>query len=93
MKKTIEEIREELKWLGFVGYVHEVGDYQIAEYRDKYNHEIYYHPYHNGNNMSVSYETIEECMVGMVARVLDGPNTRIDKYFMNALKYEKMQKK
>ena len=91
MKKTIDEIREDLNWLGFVEDVIDIEEYQIAKYVDKTNKKTYYHPYYNGHTMSVSYHSIEECMVGMIARKMDGPNTRIDTYFMNALKYEQQK--
>lgn len=87
-KLSISEIRDDLKWLGNVEEVYNIGDYQIAKYISKDDKKERYHPYYKGKSYSTSYNSVEEAMVGVVAYRFDGLNTKADVYFIRAINFE-----
>jgi len=92
---TSHEIATDIKWLGVLNKVHNVGDYQFVEYKEKdFNNNkitdrLLYTSYYKGESLSRSYDSLEACMVGTIAIVKEGPNSRAGEYFMRMINSEK----
>ena len=87
--------KTEFVW-GPVVKVHEVGEYQIIEYRGqifkngsgtgKYEPEkTTFHVHGKG----VSYRTLDEALIGAICLKHDGCNTRADGYIFDMLRMDK----
>lgn len=80
---------------GPIDQVHEVGPYQIVEYRrdmsnfagsDYSEHgRVQFHPFIDGKDTSRSFDTLDAALVGAVAYRHEGPNGSADWYFMRML--------
>lgn len=76
----------EFAW-GVIVKTHHIGpDYQIVEYRQDQSRstsasmwathcDIVFHPYLDRKDMSASYDTLEEAIVGAIAHKYGGPNS------------------
>lgn len=94
--KTKNEMIESCKWLGSFVAFHKIGEYSIIEYKAKvfkdgspvngqFEETSNWHPFINGNNISRSYSSLDECLAGVIAIKNDGINTRADTYFIKAI--------
>lgn len=81
---------------GPVDRVHEVGPYQIVEYRrdmstyglgsDFSEHgQVMFHPYLDGKDTSQSFDSLDAALVGAIAYRHEGPNGAAGYYFMRML--------
>ena len=92
MNKSHDEIREDLRWLGYVLQVYDVKDYQFVTYHardlktNKLTDKIEYTAYYEGRRLNQSYHTIEGCMAGSMAVVNDGLNSQAGKFFARMIK-------
>jgi hypothetical protein len=92
---TSHEIATDINWLGALNKVHNVGDYQFVEYKEKdinskkISDRLLYTSYYNGESLSRSYDSLEACMVGTIAIVKEGPNSHAGEYFMKMINVEK----
>lgn len=86
---------ERFPW-GPIDAVHEVGPYQIVEYRRDMSNagqvEMYadhgttcFHPYIDGKDTSHSYPSLDAALVGAIAIRAEGPNGRAATYFMRMI--------
>lgn len=84
---------------GPVDMIHVVGEYQVVEYRkdmstflsgDYSDHgKTFFHPYVNGKDTSMSFESLDAALVGAVAYKHEGANGSAGFYFMRMITEEK----
>jgi hypothetical protein len=80
---------------GRVVNTHTIGDYEIVEYYSwiykdggktrQTEDATMFHPYHQGKDLCVSYSSLEESMIGMVAWKYEGGNSRAAQYFFRMI--------
>lgn len=70
-------------WGGWID-VHTIGQYSIVEYKSKSN-ETLFHPYVNGKDTNIGFDSMDEALTGAIAYKYEGPNCHAHKYFMRAL--------
>lgn len=75
---------------GHVVTVHEIGEYQIVEYREGPTNmskggNTMFHPYIDNKDTNCSCDTLDEALVKAIAIKHDGHNTRADGYFMKMI--------
>lgn len=81
---------------GPITFVHEVGPYQIVEYRRDMSNAgmvsmyadhgtTYFHPYIDGKDTSHSYRSLDAALVGAIAYRAEGPNGSAGEYFMRMI--------
>jgi hypothetical protein len=81
---------------GVIDEVHEVGPYQIAQYRkdaSTYAHEsawvdhgkTMFHIYVEGKDACQSFWTLDAALVGAIAYRAEGPNGQAAEYFMRMI--------
>lgn len=79
---------------GAIDAVHEVGEYQIIQYRrDTSDHtasqpevwarhgETVFRPFLNGRDTSRAYDSLDSALVGVIAHKREGPNSQAAMYF------------
>ena len=69
-----KEVKREFSW-GKVHKVHSVNNYSIVEYTDHHN-ELLYHGYDNGHDTCCGYYSLDEALLGLIARRHDGINSQ-----------------
>ena len=78
---------------GSITKIMEIGEYAIAEYHpyvykdgrgtSEYNQDkLEYHCWSNGEDMSISADTLDAALAECIARKYDGSNSRAARYFM-----------
>lgn len=92
-EERIQAIKGAFVW-GKVVKVHTVGEYQIAEYiskssvKDPEAGETEFHGYIGWSDEHVSFYSLDEALVGLVARKYEGCNSRAADYFFRMLDRE-----
>lgn len=83
-KATFEEkvkyIQKDFSW-GEIVYTHIIGKYVIFEYKTKGEPETSFHPYINFKDISHSYNTLDQAIIGVIAYNYDGANSQAAGYF------------
>ena len=82
-EEKIDYLRLEFNW-GIVTNVHCVGEYVIFEYisNSKDSKGItFYHAFMDYKNISISYHTLDQCLIGTIAYKYDGINSKAANYF------------
>ena len=82
-KDYIEYIETTFVW-GEVIKIHSVGEYQIIEYIKE--EEKSFHPYINYNDTSMSYESLDQALTGVICEKIEGGNGKANKYLWKMLK-------
>ncbi len=92
---TMKDVVEDLSWLGEVVSLESIGDFQVAAYKPNkddsgnVNKKLMYHGYHEGERFATSYNSVEECLAGTIAKSYDGLNSRADKYFLVGIGFKR----
>jgi len=76
---------------GPIERVHEIGEYQIVEYHPqvfknccgtgKHHDYTQFHPYRDGKSDGNSYCSLDDALIGVIARKYDGINSQAAAYF------------
>jgi hypothetical protein len=89
---TMQQVHEDCDWLGTVIAVHSIGEYDFVEYLSKpasnatdKTRRIAFSTYIGGERTSRSYSSLDEALVGVIARKYDGLNTQADRLFMRGI--------
>ena len=82
-KDYIKYIETTFAW-GEIIKVHSVGEYQIVEYIRREGKS--FHPYINYNDTSMSYESLDQALTGVVCEKIEGGNGRANMYLWKMLK-------
>ena len=82
-KDYMEYIETTFVW-GAVINIHLVGEYQIIEYIKE--GEKSFHPYINYNDTSMSYESLDQALTGVICEKIEGGNGRANMYLWKMLK-------
>ena len=75
----IKFITQTFVW-GEVVQIHIIGEYQIIEYI-KEDGKSGFHPYINFNDISHSYNTLDESLIGVISYKYDGCNSQASLFF------------
>jgi len=81
--EKIDYLRLEFNW-GVVTNVYCVGEYVIFEYISNSKDRkgvTFYHAFMDYKNISISYHTLDQCLVGTIAYKYDGGNSKAANYF------------
>lgn len=78
--EKLELIEKEFTW-GTITEIHCIGDYQIAEYTDKKDNNVYYHGYIGYKDSNVSYLSLDSALVGCIGYKYEGGNGKAAMYF------------
>ena len=82
-KDYMEYIETTFVW-GEVMKIHSVGEYQIIEYIKE--GEKSFHPYINYNDTSMSYESLDQALTGVICEKIEGGNGKANMYLWKMLK-------
>lgn len=94
---TKAQMMEDTKWLGQFCAFHEIGEYSIVEYKPKmfidgtqkipveFDEESNFTPFLKGRRLNVSYGSLDEAIVGVIAFKYEG-NSRAGQYFIKMIK-------
>ena len=91
--EKVEYLKQEFPW-GEIIKVYNIGEYVIFEYINGYDLEregktvIAFHAYMNYRNLSYSYNSLDSCLIGTIARKYDGANSQAAKFFERMVKME-----
>jgi hypothetical protein len=72
--EKLEFVEKVFPW-GKVTKIHIVGEYQIIEYI-RNSGERLFSPYINFNTISISYQTLDEALIGVISYKYDGANSQ-----------------
>jgi len=84
--EKVKYLKQDFSW-GEIIKVHSIGEYVIFEYINGYDLKnegitnICFHAYINYRNISVSYDSLDSCLVGTIAYKFDGANSQAAGYF------------
>ena len=89
---AMQQAHEDCDWLGTIIAIHSIGEYDFVEYlstpasnnADK-TRRIAFSSYIGGERTCRSYSSLDEALVGVIARKYDGINTQADRFFMRGI--------
>jgi hypothetical protein len=97
-KLSNNEMMDKISWLGKVLGVHSIGEYHLVEFKPKvyedctpkvpteYATESLFTGFIGTNQINISYSSLDEALVSLIAIKHCGSNTVAGEYFMKMIK-------
>lgn len=91
--EKVEFLKQDFSW-GEVIKIHTVGEYVIFEFirgyelKNKGEKVINFHAFINYKNVSLSYNSLDSCLVGTIAYKHDGANSQAAMFFERMVKIQ-----